>query len=328
MNLSYFVVGILGFFFCGAFGTSIDRLCHHLSHRLRRKVAPEILSSQLQLTRELLRQLRSGRALETALNDIREKSRNDIQLTILKEISAKAPREPLSQLLTIALESGCSILVPLSAYAENLQKILQIRAKIQALTSQARAQATVLSFLPVFLLCSLAFLDPTNFLALWRTPETAFIGALFLFFLGGGKFWIQRLQTNLFVSANVEEEIEFDILPKFTLQWAMLISAGIDPQTAFERCALQIPQGKSVSFSQSARGKFFHHLLEQSINSGTPIKEELLQFLDEHLQMLHCSWEEKAHQLPVKLLAPLFLCYLPACFLSLAAFFLPLWRQL
>ncbi len=323
-----FIVGVAGILFCGAFGPKIDAIYLLLVSLFKQRTLPENFSSELELTRELLRQLRSGIALETAVNKIRATFPDTHQKSILDQVLTRKPNHSLAQILLIAIESGCSILGPLSIYAENLQKVLQIKAKIRALTSQARAQATVLSYLPLLLLVALAFLDLQNFFLLLRMSETALLGALLLFFLGGGKFWIDSLQTKLLNSTSTREDIEYEIVPKFALQWALFLSAGIDSQTAYEKCERQIPNEKVVAFAESDRGKFFQHILEQSVHAGAPIKDELLKFLEEHLHSLHYQWEEKAHRLPVKLLAPLFLCFLPACLLALTIFFIPLWRQI
>lgn len=95
--------------------------------------------------------------------------------------------------LTIAAQSGGGLAETLEGIASTLQARLHLLGRIQALTSQGRMQAWVMSALPFVLALVLHYLDPSSMQALWQTP----VGWVVIFLVLGlemtGVYFIRRI---------------------------------------------------------------------------------------------------------------------------------------
>lgn len=291
---------------------------------------------ELFFVKSILRSLRGGLDLDSAIQSAKTEQlayfpnqalwQNQLPSQVRAAPTEKRPNF-LIYLLEYAKETGCSLSTPLSIYAESLQSSLIMQSKVTSLSSQAKAQATVLTCMPVFLFMALCFVDFQGFLAIWSHDINLLLAALLCFLISGGKMWIQSLQSRLLEPAGSLEKIEAQWIPEIVLQWIVCISSGMDVETSWKEILLSTNQ-KGIQILQSRSGKYLQQLAKQSSENGTPIKDELLSFLQEHLKQIHYQTEAQAQKLPVKLLAPLFLCFLPASLLVIAMFLLPVFGEI
>ncbi len=305
-----------------------------------RKIAPAHKNNEkereLFFVRSILRSLRGGLDLGSAVQSAKSEQLTyfpaqwprykEVQIQN-KTMSIETSPSFLNHLLAYAKETGCSLSTPLSIYGESLENHLLMQSKVASLSSQAKAQATVLTWMPIFLFIALCFVDFQGFLAIWSHDLNYLFTALLCFLIAGGSLWIQSLQAQLLEPTGSLEKIETQWIPEIVLQWIVCISSGMDVETSWQKILMSTNQ-KEVQILQSRSGKYLQQLAKHSSENGTPIKDELLSFLQEHLKQIHYQTEGKAQKLPVKLLAPLFLCFLPASLLVIAMFLLPVFGEI
>jgi hypothetical protein len=330
-------IGVSGFFFCAAFERQINAFYAKIIEHVKknRNVDGEFTKFQQELAfvRALIRALRSGSALETALIKISKDSSISSmqQISIQNLIHEKDCDSFLFEFLRISAKKGQPILMPLQIYSEKLTQIIKIRKKISSLVAQAKAQAEILSWLPILLFLVLFIIDGENVWQILNDPLCLFLLSLVFCLIGIGKKWIYRLQNNLFLAKDMTEKIELEMHPELILMMVTEISSGLDTLSSWENSFrwLTTKQPKvEYVIKKNPSIKHLKYLAEESALTGAPIKEELLALLSESLFHAQSKYEERANQLPVKLLAPLFLCFLPACFLTLAIYFLPIFSQI
>ena len=72
--------------------------------------------------------------------------------------------------LNIAMRNGGNLAETLERIAVTLRARIQLRSRVDALTSQGRLQASIMACLPVALALVLSHLDPQSMALLWHTP--------------------------------------------------------------------------------------------------------------------------------------------------------------
>lgn len=156
--------------------------------------------------------LRTGASIQTALKNVTSELSGPVAqefLLILHEQRLGLPlaqalehlqqRMPLesTQLLVsslkIALQTGGNLAESLQQIADTLAAILQLQARVKALTSQGRMQAWIMAAMPVFLFLVLQALDPDNMNTLWQTYTGWAVLGVMLTLEVAGIYCIQRI---------------------------------------------------------------------------------------------------------------------------------------
>jgi hypothetical protein len=324
--------GLAGFFFCAAFHFWIDDKATALWARARRLISSRVPADhphRIYLLSRLIASLRAGLSLDSGIESAARDSSAPAELRIyLENILQNRPGDDfLATFLADALRTGAPVLGTLQIFQRMLQVERRVKLKARALTSQSRAQAEVLSWLPWLMLAALAAMDWEWFTSAGMNSGSWLAWSIALLLLAGGRQWIKIALEKALAPRGRQEELDEKFLPELTLRLIAEISLGIDAESALEknlhRMRASLP---AEEFSADAPGNFgvLHALLIHSARTGAPLREDLTHFLsDLHLQ-IESRWEERVQKLPVAMMAPLFLCFFPSCLLVLLAILLPL----
>lgn len=332
------VFSALGFTFCYFLADTVDIAVFKAIEFVKKKLldqGPNELTDLYLLSRTQSL-LRSGINLESALEQIRSEpsSSETLKRTIQKILDGTTTKDFLPSFFILALETGAPISEPIKILQNTLfmQKKNQQRAK--AFTAQSRAQASVLCWLPWFLLFSLAILDHDWALESTKSPYTWLLWSAAIFLSGIGKTWINNLISKSLIPKKTKDILLEQLLPELVFRLVGYISTGIDLQTSLERCLQQMAEPKLSTYfsnktSPDTPPQILHlrALLDQA-NLGGPVRAELLFLLNDLQSTQECNWEERAQKLPVKCMAPLFLCFFPSCLLILLSLILPMLGEL
>ena len=332
-------LGILGFFFCTAFQKRIDPVAaltwsRFLTWARRFLPKPTQTPSDLPLLQQVQAKLRSGHSLDSAIESLL--GSEFIPLAQKQRLSAvlqgKPARDFLSQFLASAMETGVPLLSSLGAIQRSLLSEKRLRAKAEAVTSQARAQGEVLSWLPWVMCGAIFFLDREWFFLAAKGAASWALWSLAFLLTGCGRIWMTRLLSRALSPSGREAELEEETLPKLVLRLIAQLSLGHDAETALDRAwsAMENPLLRA-EFQAAARGENavaqFQFLFSNAAMSGAPLRDDLLRFLEElHIQG-EARWEGRVQRLPVVMMAPLFACFFPGSLLVLLGLVLPLLRS-
>lgn len=339
MAITALILGTSGFIFCTAFGKKVDRLITRsiaLAINAVRKLVKKKDSgcNDLQFITRLMASIRSGISLDSALDslakdpDLVEASRNRI-LCILQ---GRPQNDFLSTFLDGAMRTGIPLLATLQVFQKILQAKRRVTMKASALTSQSRAQAEVLSWLPWVLLLALGGMDPEWMISATSNAGSWLLWSVALGLLGLGRFWMKSGISRALRPAGKEEEIREQLLPELVLRMIAQLSLGQDAESALEACLSSIndPRLHDQIYKNTKRGesvKSLVSMLEYSARTGAPLREDLMTFLSDLYLQLENRWEERIQRLPVVMMAPLFICFFPASLLVIASLLVPLVQE-
>jgi len=330
------LTGSFGFLFCAAFGKFLDAPIARASRAFLSlfSTKPTPASNDLALLTRLISSLRAGISLDSALDSLsRAPELGDLARSRVKSILEGRPGvDYLHTFLAAALRSGTPILASLQAIQKVLQTERRIRLKAVALTSQSRAQAEVLSWLPWFLLVALSLIDPAWAFSAGKNAGSWFLCAIALALLGGGRRWMKHLLGKALQPASTEEKLQEQILPDLCLRIVSALALGQDAESALEEALTRInnPQLTKEFREPANRGAAVSalvHLLTHASRTGAPLRDDLLSFLTDLQLQTESRWEERVQRLPVIMMAPLFLCFFPSGLIVLAALLLPLAQE-
>ena len=330
-----FLVGSLGFAVCALQPERMDRCCvrvfsaalTRLRLLLRSDVAPE---PDLWLCSRLIASTRAGMSLDSALNSIANEP--ELAAGEKERLRGLLHGDPapdfLSQFLASALRFGLPVLSTLQLFQRVLASRKKLAGKARALTSQARAQAEVLSWLPWFLAAGILVVDSEWFWAAGALPLSWALWSVALALTGGGRAWMKRVLNRALQPSSLAERLEEGPLPDLTLRLLGEISVGADAETALERALLSLHDPeirralREPGLCEKARQ--LQGLITHATRTGAPLREDLHLFVTDLYQELEAKWEERVQRLPVVMLAPLFLCFFPGTLLVLAGLLFPL----
>ena len=324
--------GLAGFLFCAAFHAWIDDKAPSLWATIKRLISSRVPNDspyRIHLLSQLIASLRAGMSLDSGIEAAaRDPSIPSQARDYLEKILDSRPDEDfLATFLADALRTGAPVLSTLQIFQRMLQVERRVKLKARALTSQSRAQAEVLSWLPWLMLAALAAMDWEWFTSAGMNGGSWLAWSIALLLLAGGRSWIKASLDKALSPRGRREELDEKFLPELTLRIIAEISLGLDAESALEK-NLRRMQGSGLAeeFSAGATGNsgILQSLLIHSARTGAPLREDLTHFLsDLHLQ-IESRWEERVQRLPVAMMAPLFLCFFPSCLLVLLAILLPL----
>jgi len=339
MAITALILGTSGFIFCTAFSKKADQLTSK-SLALALKSVRRLLNKEesrgidLQFITRLIASVRSGISLDSALDSLAKDPElgESCRHRVLCILQGKPKKDFLSTFLDGALRTGIPLLATLQAFQKILQTERRVVMKANALTSQSRAQAEVLSWLPWILLLALGGMDPEWMISATTNAGSWLLWSLALGLLGLGRVWMKSSINRAIKPAGKEEEIREQLLPELVLRMISQLSLGQDAESALEACLTSIDDRRlhDQIYNKAKRGESVRSLismLEYSARTGAPLREDLMTFLsDLHLQ-LENRWEERVQRLPVVMMAPLFVCFFPASLLVIASLLLPLIQE-
>jgi hypothetical protein len=328
------VTGIAGLFFCTAFQKTLDEKIPSLGAALKLwmgKKFPGHLKSDddLELVARLIASTRAGISLDQSLESL---LRSDtfgapVKQRIALVLSGNPRPDFLSTLLAGALQAGFPLLSTLLLFQRILQSEKRVRLRAISLTSQSRAQGEVLAWLPWLLLAALALLDWEWLSAAAKNPFSWCLWALASLLIGAGRLWIKSLLEKAFAPRQKEEKIQEELLPPFLLQLIAALALGNDAETAWEKCQQKFPEHALYFQGTSPSLNGLKQIVLTAAKLGSPLKEELTNFLADAQLQTESRREERVQRLPVVMMAPLFSCFFPAALLVLLAVLYPLLRE-
>jgi hypothetical protein len=304
-----------------------------LSRKLRALwAAAPAPDEDLRLTGRLISSLHAGLGLDAALEAIALEAPpgSPLRARLRGTLEGRPPPDFLSQLLASALRTGTPVLSSL----QNLERAFRARRKsalrAAAASSNCRAQAEILSWLPWALAAGIAIIDGNWFLAASRDALSWFLWALALLLAGSGRAWIRRAVDRALRPTGATERLEEEVLPDFVLRVTAEIARGVDIESATESCLRGNGELARAYAADSSPGdgslNRLRSTLRHAARTGAPVRQELAAFLEDLQANLESRWEERVQRLPVTLLAPLFACFLPSSLLVLAGLLLPVLR--
>ena len=328
--MNIIALGCAGFLFCAAFQHRINAIFLHLWEQGKKHFQNPRTETEenLFIVSSLLSSIQVGATIEACLESLlRENSLSDrSKQKIASVLSGKPGKDFLSTLLSGAILQGQPVHKTLSA----LQKILQAEKRIQlrsySLTSQSRAQGTVLSCLPLFMVVALAILDPQWLGSAINDPLSWCLWAFASALVGLGQFWMKQMLDSALVAKSAEEKIRQEILPPLLLGILSQMAIGSDAETAHEQSLSGLSKEQIQLLRKFSGGAVaqLHYLIARSKETGAPLFENLSNLLSSNYLEMENRWEEKVQRLPVFMLAPLFCCFFPATLLVIVALLLPI----
>lgn len=328
----------LGLFFCTAFQRPLDAGAKHLADRIRRWLAETArhkataLEQRLLLTSRLIASLRAGLSLDAAMEEALPTTTGELRYGLLGALRLQPSQDFLSVYLAGALRTGAPALATLQSFAQLLRAEQKAERRARAGTSQARAQAEVLSWLPWLLAAALLCTDSEWRAKAFGSASSWALWAAACALTGAGRIWM-KLQLSLALQPRGEaQRIEEQELPALVRELLARLAAGDDAQTALEQALAQRPSASwarnfSREPSHSPLGQL-RETLAHGAATGAPLRDELTALLGDLHHRLESRWEERVQRLPLLLLAPLFLCFFPSGLLAVAAVLAPLFQEL
>ena len=245
MVKTWIIAGIIGFGISLRLGKKIDQLSLSSSDHMRKWL--ENLKGQkatdntfLPAIIKIISYIRSGKTLETAIQAV---STDCSVHADIKEIFANISKgnpgpDPLSQFFSTALDTGTPILKPLQEIQKIVQMEKNLKLKIMAASSQGRAQAEVLSWLPWVLSVGVVFVNPEWAGLALKNPISWFCWSFSFFLCGIGKKWIAKILAKTLKPQTEQEEILENQVPGLVLRLISLLSIGRDIESALDSALL------------------------------------------------------------------------------------------
>jgi len=135
------------------------------------------LSQEFQL---VLNKIHLGMSVEEALTEMEKRiDRPDLTMMVVA--------------INILKETGGNIAETLEVIASTIRDRQKVYNKIQALTTQGRTQAIVISIMPLVILTIMFFLNKQNAILMLTTPLGWFAIALILSLIGFGSFMMKKI---------------------------------------------------------------------------------------------------------------------------------------
>lgn len=318
----------------------VDALCFSLVSRARGAIATALASpaepdETLQLVGRLISSLRAGISLDASLEAAAAECppASTLRPKIQKILIGSPEGDFLSDFLSASLSTGVPVLSSLQCIEKALTASRRLRLKARGLTSQCRAQAEVLSWLPWMMAGGIAGIDPSWAGAAIALPLPWLLWGIALALSELGRRWIAVLIRRCLGPGSAEERVEEELLPDLVLRILSEVAQGMDVESATENslrkagdplllARFNAPTPAPLSRSKAHR---LRGILTHASRTGAPLREELTAFLQDIQAETESRWEERVQRLPVRLMAPLFLCYFPGCLCVLASFLVPLW---
>jgi len=149
-------------------------------HSALRQLAPQSPDPLAQELGLMLQQQRMGMPWDAALAGLRERMQGEGAALMVSALS-------------IAARSGGALAQTLEGVSATLRARLRTEGRIDALTSQGRLQAWLMSGMPAALGLALYLLDPQAMNPLWTTPEGWAVLALLLVLQVAGIMLVRRI---------------------------------------------------------------------------------------------------------------------------------------
>lgn len=331
MSIAALLAGTIGLCVSLRYPLSVDAYLRAVSARVASYLeAPPHPDSELELVGALSASLRSGLSLDAALEAFASSPAASPGARSCARLALQHRPGPgfLSTFLRSSLLTGAPALGSLASFERALRCRRRLQQKARSSTSQCRAQAEVLSWLPWALALAILATDPAWFTAAARSPFAWALWACATGACGLGRAWIHRSLSRALSPRAGAECWEEEQVPELVLGALAELAQGRDVETALETVLPGLDPAFARAFREggllTGRIKRLHSLFAAAASQGGPVREDLLSFLEALQEDTEARWEERVQRLPVTLLAPLFACFFPAALLVLAGLLLPL----
>ncbi|RYZ95384.1 MAG: hypothetical protein EOP11_24995 [Proteobacteria bacterium] len=289
------------------------------------------LSSDLIVLQQLQAKMRGGHSLDTSIEALLSADYlpAEQKRRLSSVLQGKPDRDFLSQFLASAMESGIPLLSSLAAIQRTLLSEKKLRLKAQSMTSQARAQGEVLSWLPWVLCTGIFVMDAEWFWTAAQSPLSWSLWGIAFLLTGVGRWWMGILLRKVLSPSNSDARLEEEVLPKLVLRAVAQLSLGQDAETSLDKAwdSMEEPGDRRAFLVAARKDNALAHvqfLYGSAAQTGAPLREDLLRFLDELHMQGEARWEERVQRLPVVMMAPLFVCFFPGSLVVILALLLPL----
>lgn len=190
----------------------------------------------------------------------------------------------------------------------------------------------MLSWLPWAFCAGIFVMDPGWFWSAAQSPLSWTLWGFAFLLTGTGRLWMARLLRRVLAPSHEDARLEEEVLPKLVLRAVAQLSLGQDAETALDRAwdSMEDPRDRRAFLVAARRENALSHfqfLYAGAAQTGAPLREDLLRFLEELNMQGEARWEERVQRLPVVMMAPLFACFFPGSLLVLAGLLLPLLRS-
>lgn len=278
--------------------------------------------------------MRAGVSLDTSIENILEEQTLPVrEKERLRRILESCPEKDfISCFLASALKTGGPILEPLALIHKNLLIQQKMALKAKSASSQCRAQAEVLTWLPWALLFAIGCMDQEWLSSALSKSLSWILWSIAILLCGFGKKWLLH-QVSIATQPTNDSDLLMEIyLPDLILRIISIVSTGNDPQSAFEQSVAAMENRPLNAILSRASQKTCPPEINQLraiiySDYGAPIRIELLQMLEDLHLLQESRIEERVQKLPVYCLAPLFSCFFPACLLVLLSLIIPMLKD-
>ncbi len=334
MSFALLFSGSLGVAISICWPRGVDEFLH-CAVRLTVRRAKAILEapleplSEIEIISGISSGLKAGLSLDAAMEALASSTHvSDRARAMTRKVLLQKPGpDYLSRFLCSALESGVPILGSLVHFEKALQVKRRLRLKAHAFTSQCRAQAQVLSLLPWILATGIFIIEPSWIQEASSSSISWVLWAIALALCGIGRAWIHSSIQKATRPKSKQETWEETMAPEFILIIISALAHGKDLETSCEEalCYFEPSFRNAIQAGSAPESKLFRlsAILHNASKNGSPVRAELLGFLEYLQTEIECRWEGRVQQLPVLLLAPLFLCFFPSAVLVLMGLIIP-----
>lgn len=325
---SFLITGaIIGYGLSIKFPEQIDakwlKVWSWMKEKLNPTPSPTSDFLHLLLLNRILSILRSGISLQNALEDASQDPNTPriLQNKIKNLLSGFPENDFLSQFFYTAMETGVSCISTIQSLQKIFRVKIKIRQKINSASSQAAAQAAVLSWLPWAMAFLVGLMDPTWFGAAIKNPISWFLWSISLALIGLGKVWFEKIIERALLPQSPIENLLENTFPELLIRVISNIAIGKDAQSALEislaNCEDPLLNQQIISNQNPEPIVHFKSILQQANRGAIGLRDELLALLQDIHSAQEAKWEENAQKIPVKLMAPLFICFFPSTVLVL-----------
>lgn len=249
-------------------------------------------------------------------------------------VSSAGPAQPgwmSLPILSHAAETGAPVLQSLTHLRSRLEGRARALRRARALTAQARTQSGAIAVLPWLMFGLWGILDPDAIPSAALKPASWLMWGAAAGLSALSLLWIRKMVKDACdPPTNVDQLIE-NHLPTALLSLSSQLAAGVAAEDAKESAALYLPEPfRSGLLSEETSDGLppplveTKLLLQRNIRDGVPIRSELEAILIDIDSRRDARLETSLQKLPIRALAPLFLCSLPAAALVIASLLIPL----